>query len=157
MKRTRGWLILGVVLALLFVFSRPLERAADALLSAPWAYGWDRRGDLTTDWTGALPDGRVLDVALERETDATGMPVPADGDDARLVGTGRLCGAGEAAVFALQGSGNRSGSRVGLLFFSGDTAVGELSGSWSGDVVALSGRLFDAAVALRLTRGSACS
>lgn len=158
MKRGRGWLILGAVVVLLFVFMEPIERYSDALLHAPWAYGWDSRGNLTDAWTAVLPDGRSLDVTLARETEPDGMPTPADDSDARLVGSGQLCGGGmETAVFTLQGTSNRRGSRVRILFFVGETAVGELNGTWSGGTIALSGALFDQPVDVALARGAACS
>lgn len=157
MKRAGGWLILVVVVVVLFAFMQPLERYSDALLHAPWAYGWDSRGDLTDEWTAVLPDGRALDITLVRETDAAGMPTPADDSDARLVGAGQMCGAGETAVFSLQGSSNRSGSQIKLLFLQSETAVGQLNGNWSGATIDLSGSLFDEPLVLVLQPGSACS
>ena len=103
MKRVRGWLILGAVVVLLFVFMKPIERYSDALIHAPWAYGWDSRGDLTDDWTAVLPDGRSLDLTLARETGTDGLPTPADDSDAQLVG-----------------------SQIHLKLFQAETVVGQL-------------------------------
>ena len=156
MKRYRGWLILIVVVVLLFVFMKPIERYSDALLYAPWAYGWDSRGNLTDDWTAVMPNGSSLNITLARETDTDGMPTPADDSDAHLVGTGRLCGVGETAVFTLQGSSNRSGSQVKLLFLQSETAVGQLNGVWSGETLELSGTVIDEPLSITLERGAAC-
>jgi hypothetical protein len=157
MKRVRGWLILGAVVVLLFVFMKPIERYSDALIHAPWAYGWDSRGDLTDDWTAVLPDGRSLDLTLARETGPDGLPTPADDSDARLVGTGKLCSVGgETAVFSLAGSSNRRGSQIRLKLFQAETVVGQLDGRWSGETLALSGNLLAESLELVLNRGLTC-
>ncbi|MCA9898098.1 MAG: hypothetical protein KC433_07890 [Anaerolineales bacterium] len=157
MKRYGGWLLLGLVLVLLFIFMDEIERTSDALLYAPWAYGRDSRGDLTDDWTAVLPDGRSLTITLARETDANGLPTPVDGSDARLVGRGIVCDGGvETAAFTLQGSSNRSGSQVRLQFLQTPNTVGQLNGRWSGDTLALSGSLSEESLAVEFRRGFAC-
>lgn len=157
MKRLGGWLLLGLLLALLLIFTDEIERTSDALLYAPWAYGWDSRGNLTDDWTAELPDGRSLDLILERETGPDGLPTPADESDARLNGEGKLCGAGvETADLTLQGTSNRSGSKIRLQLLQMPSAVGYLNGSWSGDSLNLSGSLFDTSLTVVFKRSSAC-
>ena len=156
MKRYRGWFILIVVVILLFAFMKPIERYSDALLHAPWAYGWDSRGNLTDDWTAVLPDSRSLDLTLMRETGPDGLPTPADDSDARLVGTGKLCGGGETAVFTLAGSSNRRGSQIRLKLFQAETVVGQLDGRWPGETLELAGNLRAESLALVLIRGRTC-
>jgi hypothetical protein len=158
-KRLRGWIILVFVIILLFIFIEPIERYSDALLHAPWAYGWDSRGNLTDDWTTNLPNGQWLDITLARELGEDGLPTPADDSDAALTGSGRLCADGDTiAQFSLVGFSNRHGSRLRLTLEQQETGdVSGLSGSWSGDTIDLSGNLFNEPVSISLQRGQNCS
>jgi len=157
MRHLRGWLVLILVVVLLFAFMRPIERFADALLHAPWAYGWDSRGDLTDDWTATLPNGRSLDITLARELGEDGLPTPADDSDASLVGSGRLCAESNTTVlFAVAGRSNRSGSRVRLTLEHPDGNSSGLNGRWTGDAIDLSGDLFGESVTTSLRRGRTC-
>ncbi|MEZ5416146.1 MAG: hypothetical protein R2708_02250 [Vicinamibacterales bacterium] len=137
--------------------SGPIERFADAWLYAPWAYGGEARRNLTGEWTAGLPDGRSLDVSLSRELGIDGLPVPADGSDATLVGSGRACRDGAMAVqFSIAGRSNRSGSRVRVTVAYAGGTYSELRGQWSGDHLDLQGELLGEPVSLRLRRGRAC-
>ncbi|HUU35593.1 MAG TPA: hypothetical protein VMW48_16115 [Vicinamibacterales bacterium] len=158
MARARGWSIVVLVVVLLFALNGRVERLADALLHAPWAYGWDPRGDLTDDWTGAVSNGRALDLSLAREFGEDGLPVPADDADATLVGAGRLCAAGRATLqFGVTGRSNRSGSRLRLSLQHPAGTISGLNGRWTGDAIELSGDLFSETAAISLRRGRACA
>ncbi len=140
MAKMRGWLLLGFVVVVLIAFQGAIERLADALLYAPWAYGWDSRGDLTDEWTGRLPDGRDLDIALVRELGADGLPVPADDSDATMIGAGRMCEGRETIErFSVAARSNRSGSRVRLTLAQPTGTRASLNGRWSGDLLEVSG------------------
>lgn len=157
MKQIRGWIILLIIVGLLWLGLEPIERASDALLYAPWAYGWDSRGDLTVAWTAVLPNDRHLDLTLARALGTDGLPEPTD-TDAALVGTAKICGQGvETAVFTLRGRSNRSGSRLRLAFSQEPVVVGDLRGAWSGETMDLSGTLLNETVTLVLHKGSVCS
>lgn len=145
-RKTGGFLLLAGVVVLLFLLEKPIERLADRLLYAPWAYGDET---LTGVWNGRLPDGTPLSLTLLREEEG-GIPAPTD-STATVVGSLALSG----EVWQVNGRVNRSGSDVELVLWRGSEANigGFFNGAWSGNELILDAELNGQMMRLRLTKG----
>lgn len=140
-----GLLLLVAVMVMLFLLAEPIERVADRLLYAPWAYGDET---LTGEWNGRLPDNTVVTLTLMREEEG-GIPAPTD-SEATVVGSVEVA----EEVWQVNGHVNRSGSEIALVLWQGDghKVGGFLSGGWSGAELSLDGEIMGQTIALRLTQ-----